>query len=71
MHGYLGSRPQLERAALGSAVIAEGVKMKLLAIWFCGNRSMARGGRRTGSHICRSVGCRHLGPQRLLACSDG
>ena len=27
---YLGSQPQLERGALGSAVIAGGVKMKLL-----------------------------------------
>ena len=43
MHDYLGSRPQLERGALGSAVIAGGVKMKLIAIWFCGNRSMAKG----------------------------
>ena len=42
MQGYLGFRPQLERGALGS-VIAAGVKMKLLAIWFCGNRSMAEG----------------------------
>ena len=40
---YLGSRSQLERGALGSVVIAGGVKMKLLAIWFCGNRSMAKG----------------------------
>ena len=31
------------RGALGSAVIAGGVKMKLLAIWFCGNQSMAKG----------------------------
>ena len=43
MQGYLGSRPQLERGALGSAVIAGGVKMKLLWIWFRGNRSMAKG----------------------------
>ena len=34
---------QLERGALGSEVIAAGVKIKLLAIWFCGNRSMAKG----------------------------
>ena len=27
----------------GSAFIAGGVKMKLFAIWFCGNRSMAKG----------------------------
>ena len=40
---YPGSQPQLERGALGSAVIPGGVKMKLLAIWFCGNRSMAKG----------------------------
>ena len=41
--GYLGSRPQIERGALGSVVIAGGVKMKLLAIRVCGNRSMAQG----------------------------
>ena len=40
MHGYLGFRPQLERGALGSVVIAGGVKMKLLVIWFCGKRSV-------------------------------
>ena len=34
MQGYLGSQPQLERGALGSAVIAGGVEMKLLAICF-------------------------------------
>ena len=39
----IGSRPQVEIGALGSAVITGGVKMKLLAIWFCGNRSMAKG----------------------------
>ena len=43
MQGCLGSLPQLERGALGSAVIDGGGKMKLLAIWFCGNRSMAKG----------------------------
>ena len=43
MQGYLGSRPQLERGTLGSAVIAGGAKMKVLARWFCGNRSMAKG----------------------------
>ena len=43
MQAYLGSRPQLLRGALGSVVIAGGVKMKLLAIWFCGNQSMANG----------------------------
>ena len=42
MQDYLGSRPQLERGALGSAVIAGGVKMKF-AVWFCGDRSMAKG----------------------------
>ena len=42
MQDYLRSQPQLERGALGSVVIAGGVKMKLLAIWFCGNRSMAK-----------------------------
>ena len=61
----------LERGALGSAVIAGGVKMKLLAIWFCGNRSMVKEYQRTGSHICRSAGGGHRGPQRLLAVSDG
>ena len=43
MQGYLGSQPQLERCALGSVFLAGGVVMKLLAIWFCGNRSMAKG----------------------------
>ena len=43
MQDYLGSRPQLEKGALGSVVIAGGVKMKLLAIWFCGNRSTSKG----------------------------
>ena len=38
-----GSQPQLEGGALGSAAIAGGVNMKLWAIWFCGNRSMAKG----------------------------
>ena len=42
MQGCLGSQPQLERGALGSVVIAGGVKMKLLAAWFCRNRSMAK-----------------------------
>ena len=42
MQDYLGSRPQLERGALGSMVVAGGVKMKVLAICFCGNRSMAK-----------------------------
>ena len=43
MQGYLGSRPQLETGALGSVVIAGGVKMKLLAILVVGNRSMTKG----------------------------
>ena len=43
MQGYLGSQPQSERGAIGSVVIAGGVQMKLLAIWFCENRSMAKG----------------------------
>ena len=42
MQGYLVSRPQVERGALGSAVVDGGVKMKLLAIGFCGNRCMAK-----------------------------
>ena len=66
MQAYLGSRPQLERGALGSVVIAGGVKMKLLAIWFCGNRSMAKGAsedRLAHLSICWR---RTPGPQRLL-----
>ena len=43
MQDYLGSRPQSERSALGLAVIAGGVKMKCLTIWFCWNRSMTKG----------------------------
>ena len=43
MQDYLGFRPQLERGAFGSAVIAGGVEMKLLAVWLCRNRSMAKG----------------------------
>ena len=43
MQDYLGSQPQLEKSAFGSAVTAGGVKMKLLAIWFCGNRNRANG----------------------------
>ena len=43
MQDYLGSQPQLERGTLGSVVIAGEVKMKLVAICFCGNRSMAIG----------------------------
>ena len=43
MQDYLGSRPRLEReSALGSAIIAGGVKMKLLVIWLCGNRSLTK-----------------------------
>ena len=42
VQGYLGSWPQLERGTLSSMVIAEGVEVKLLAIWFCGDRNMAR-----------------------------
>ena len=38
---YQGSHPQLERGALGLVVIAGGVKMKLLVICFCENRSIA------------------------------
>ena len=45
--------------------------MKLLAIWFYGNQSMAKEHWRTGSHICRSAGGGHRGPQRLLVSSDG
>ena len=41
MQCYPRSRPQSENGALGSAVTAGGEKMKLLAIWFCGNRSTA------------------------------
>ena len=42
MHGYRRSLPRLVRSALGSEVTAAGVKMKLLAIWFSGNRSIAK-----------------------------
>ena len=71
MQDYLGSRPHLENGALGSAVIAGGVKMKLLAICFCENRSMAKGApedRLAQLSICWR---RTPGPQRLLAGSDG
>ena len=43
MQNYLVSRPQLDRGALGSAAIARGIKMKLLAIWYCGKQSIAKG----------------------------
>ena len=43
MQANLEPPPQLERGALGSAVIAGGVEMKLLEIWFFGNQSMAKG----------------------------
>ena len=78
MQDYLGSRPQLERGALGSVAII-GVKMKQLAIWFCGNRSMEKECRRTVSHICRSagvllVGCltsqQHASVSQGRICSD-
>ena len=50
MQDYPGSRPQLERGTLGSAVNAGGVKMKLLVIFFLwephGKRSV-RGHART------------------------
>ena len=64
--GYLESQPQLERGALGSAVIAGAVKRKLLAIWFCGNWSRTKLVSETGSHIGRSAGDGHWGPQRLV-----
>ena len=35
----IGSRLQLERVSLCSVVVAGVVKMKLLAIWFCGERN--------------------------------
>ena len=71
MQDYLGSRPQLERGALGSTVIAGGVKMKLLAIWFCGKRNMAKGVSENRLAICRPAEGIYQGPQRLLASSDG
>ena len=43
MQDYLESQPQSERGALFSVVIAGGVKMKLVTIWFCGAQSMAKG----------------------------
>ena len=43
MQDYLRSRPQLERGAIGSAVIAGEAKMKLVAIWFWWNRRMVKG----------------------------
>ena len=70
VQGYLGSRPQLERGVLGSVVIAGGVKMKLLAIWFV-DRSMAKGAsedRLAHLWICWR---RTSGSQRQLAGSDG
>ena len=33
--------PQFERGAIGSVIIVEGVKLKLLAIWFGGNQSLS------------------------------
>ena len=36
-----------------------------------GTEAWQKGRRRTGSHICRSAGGEHRGPQRLLAGSDG
>ena len=71
MQGYLGSHPQLERGALGSVLIAGGAKMKLLAIWFCGNRSMAEGA--SEDRLAHLLICwrRTPGSKRLLAGSDG
>ena len=40
---HMHSIDQEMRFISASAVIAGGVKVKLLAIWFCGNRSMAKG----------------------------
>ena len=71
MQNYLGSRPQLERGALGSAVIAGGVKMKLLAIWFCGNR---RNGKRSAggqAHTFVDLPQAGTGIPRLLGGSNG
>ena len=63
MQGYQGSRLQLERGASSSGVIAGGVKLKLLTIWFCGNRNIAKG--------ASEDRLTHRGPQRLLTGSDG
>ena len=48
-----------------------GVKIKLIANGFIGTEAWQKERRRTGSHICRSAGGGHRGPQRLLAGSDG
>ena len=66
MQGYLVSRPQLERGALGSAVIAGGVKNEVVRdLGFVGTEAFQKQHWRTGSHICRSAGGGHRGPQRL------
>ena len=58
MQEYLGSRLQLGRGALGSAVIAGGVKMNLLAggvkmkLGYVGIKAWRKERQRTGSHIC-------------------
>ena len=62
MQGYLESRPQFARGALGLAVIDRGVRMKLLAIWFCVTEAWQKERRRTGSHIGRAAGGRHWLP---------
>ena len=53
MQDYLGSRPQLERGTLGSAVISGGIKMKLLSIWFLWEPK--HGKRNVGGQACTFV----------------
>ena len=58
MLGYLGSRPQLERGALGSAVIAGGVKVKFvtdLVLW------EPKHGRKSVGGQARTLFCRSSG----------
>ena len=63
----LGSQPQLEKDALGAVVIhcCRNKKMKLLAIWFYGNRASED----RLAHLS-SAGGGHRDPQRLVAGSD-
>ena len=71
MQVYLRFRPRLERGALESAVMAGRVKMKLLVIWYVGTKAWQKECRETGSHICRSAGGGHRGPQDLFVGSSG
>ena len=71
MQDYMGSRPELERGALGSVVISEGVKLKFLASLFGGNRIMAKGALEDRLAQLLISWRWTWGPQRLLASSDG